>query len=152
MSYGVILVLSLLLTLLVPIIGRHISFVSPWSAFIVLAAVVAAIMLQVATSPAYVAADGVAAAQSADLLTRYLLVPPAETPSAGLGLSLIQKAAFGAAALLVAFTFSARLINAEAKAVRMGVFLYAFVAVMLLLLFVVLSGEGGAAAIGGDAG
>jgi len=29
MSYGVILVLSLLLTLLVPIIGRHISFVRP---------------------------------------------------------------------------------------------------------------------------
>ena len=45
--YGLILVLSLLLTLLVPIIGRHISFISPFAAFIVLGTVVAGIMLQV---------------------------------------------------------------------------------------------------------
>jgi len=30
MSYGIILVLSLLLTLLVPVLSRHISFISPW--------------------------------------------------------------------------------------------------------------------------
>jgi ribose transport system permease protein len=45
MSYGIILVLSLLLTLLVPVVGRHIAFITPWSTFLVLGVVVAGIML-----------------------------------------------------------------------------------------------------------
>ena len=40
--YGLILILSLLLTLLVPIIGRYLSVITPFSAFIVLAAIVSA--------------------------------------------------------------------------------------------------------------
>ncbi len=148
MCYGVILVLSLLLTLLVPIIGRHISFISPWSAFVVLATVVAGIMLQVATSQSYVEPEGVTVAPAAELFSRYFLVPPPIT-DVGLGLSMIQKIAFGVAAALAAFVFSARLINAEAKAVRMGVFLYVFIAGMLALLFLVLSGKSGALSLGG---
>ena len=45
MSYGLILIASLLLTLLVPVVGRHISFITPFSAFMVLGVVVVAIML-----------------------------------------------------------------------------------------------------------
>lgn len=149
MSYGIILVLSLLLTLLVPVIGRHISFISPWSAFIVLAMVVAGIMLQVATSATYLPAESVAGAAEGDLMTRYLLIAPAEATSAGLNLSPIQKLAFGAAAALAALTFSARLATAEVRAVRMGLFLYVFVAAMLVLLFVVVADLSSATVIGG---
>jgi ribose transport system permease protein len=42
MCYGLILIASLLLTLLVPLVGRHISFITPFSAFMVLGVVVVA--------------------------------------------------------------------------------------------------------------
>jgi len=145
MSYGIILVLSLLLTLLVPIVGRHISFISPWAAFIVLAIVVSGIMLQVATSATYLPAEGVVGAAQGDLMTRYLLIAPAEGGFGGLSLSPIQKLAFGVVAALVVLTFSAKLIMAEAPAARMGLFLYVFVVAMLILLFAVVADQSGAA-------
>ena len=53
MIYGLILVASLLLTLLVPYIGRYLSFLSPWSVFLLLGFVVVGIMLQVSTIDFY---------------------------------------------------------------------------------------------------
>jgi ribose transport system permease protein len=149
MSYGIILVLSLLLTLLVPIIGRHIAFLSPWGTFIVLATVVAGIMLQVATSATYLPAEGVAPAPAADLMTRYLLLPPTDAASIGIAFSPIQQIAFFGVLLLAALTFAAKLMTAEARAVRMNLFLYLFVAAMVALLFAVIALQGGGVALAG---
>lgn len=142
MSYGIILVLSLLLTLLVPVIGRHISFISPWGAFLVLGAVVIGIMLQVATSGTYLPPEPVIGAAQGDLMTRYLLDVPAQGTGLGLEISPIQKTAFIAAFALVVLVFTARLINAESRARRMGLFLYVFVAVLILALFAVVAAQG----------
>jgi len=149
MSYGIILVLSLLLTLLVPIIGRHIAFLSPWGTFIVLATVVAGIMLQGATSATYLPAEGVAPAPAADLMTRYLLLPPTDAASIGIAFSPIQQIAFFGVLLLAALTFAAKLMTAEARAVRMNLFLYLFVAAMVALLFAVIALQGGGVALAG---
>src|SRR5205814_189246 len=54
--YGLILIASLLLTMLVPIVGRHIRFISPFAAFMVLGVIVAGIMLQVSTAQTYAGA------------------------------------------------------------------------------------------------
>lgn len=145
MSYGVILVLSLLLTLLVPVIGRHIAFLSPWGLFVCLAAVVIGIMLQVATSATYLPAEPVAAAAQGELLTRYLLVEPAGAAGVGaFAISPVQKLAFGLAAAAAILAFSARAMTAEAKAVRMGLFLYVFVASLIVLLFIVVASQSAA--------
>ncbi len=148
MAYGVILVLSLLLTLLVPIIGRHIAFITPWGAFLVLGAVVAGIMLQVATMGSYLPAEPVAGAAQGPLLTRYLLDTPAAGLDLGLALSPLQKTAFIAVFALVALVFTARLIHAESRARKMGLFLYVFIAVLILALFAVVAGQGGGALVG----
>jgi ribose transport system permease protein len=142
MSYGVILVLSLLLTLLVPVLSRHISFISPWSAFVVLGAIVVAIMLHVATAETYLPPDPVAGAAQAPLLDRYFLTQPAGGADLGIALSPIQQAAFLAALAAVIFTFAARLSQAEAPARRMGLFLYLFVAVLILALFALVAMQG----------
>src|SRR5580693_3215476 len=52
--YGLTLIASLLLTMLVPIVGRYISFISPFAAFMVLGIVVAGIVLEVSTAQTYV--------------------------------------------------------------------------------------------------
>jgi ribose transport system permease protein len=144
MAYGIILVLSLLLTLLVPIVGRHIAFITPWGAFLVLGTVVIGIMLLVATSATYLPAEAVAGSPQGPVLTRYLLDAPGEGADLGLALSPLQKAAFLAAFALAVLVFTARLVSAESKARQMGLFLYALVAVLILGLFAVVAGQGGA--------
>ena len=151
MAYGLILMASLLLTLLVPVIGRHISFISPWGAFVVLASVVIGIMLHVATQAQYLPADPLLQAAQGDLLTRYLLVSPVEAVSFGLSFSPIQNFAFLAAFAAVVLALAARLINAEARAKRMGLFLYIFVAVLILALFAVVAGQGNLTLLQGGA-
>ena len=139
----------LLLTLLVPVIGRHIAFVSPWGAFVVLAAVVTGIMLQVATSEAYLPAEPVAGAAQGALMTRYLLVESAQGPGLGFSLSPVQKFAFLLALAAVVLSFAARLVNAEAGARRMGLFLYVFIAALILALFALVSAQGDATLFSG---
>lgn len=138
MSYGVILVLSLLLTLLVPVVGRYISFISPWGAFVVLASGVIAIMLQVSTSPTYLTADPAPAA-AAPVATRYLLTEPAAAPDIGMALSPIQVMAFIASAAVIVFAVAARAMHAEAGKGRMGLFLYLLVAGLLVALLAVIA-------------
>lgn len=140
--YGLILVLSLLLTLLVPVVGRHISFISPYAAFVALGTIVAGIMLQVSTMRAYAPADPEATtAVAGDLMTRYLLIAPQSGGSdlALLALTPFQQAVFAIAAALVLFVFTARLLVAEAKAVRFGPFMYTLVCGLVLLLFFVVA-------------
>ena len=148
--YGLILVASLLLTLLIPIIGRHIAFVSPYAAFVVLGAVVAAIMLQISTYDGAVTAlappDGAPAAgatSTADLLTRYLLLPPSGSAGDGLALVLtgLQKIALGAAAALAAVTILLRSVVVEATARRFGVFFYVVLGLFVVLLFLVVGNQ-----------
>ncbi len=139
--YGLILVLSLLLTLLVPVIGRYLYFISPFAAFIVLGCVVVGIMLYITTRDTYgvVAAAGEVARANPDVLSRYLLLPVVQS---GGGTSLpvltqLQTTVFGFVAVLVALTFTIRVIVAEAISVRLGAFIYVFVSALILLLFLV---------------
>jgi ribose transport system permease protein len=142
MSYGIILVLSLLLTLLVPVLSRHISFISPWSALVVLGAIVVAIMLHVATADTYLPPEAIPAAAQGPLIDRYFLTVPAGGAELGLALSPIQRMAFFAALAAVVLTFAARLTQAEAPARRMGLFLYLFVAALVLALFALIAMQG----------
>jgi ribose transport system permease protein len=138
--YGLILILSLLLTLLVPVIGRHIQFISPVAAFLVLGVVVTSIMLQVSTAGAYAPAAAATPvdAGAADLLTRYLILPPtAEVESATLVLSPLQKILFGATAAVVILAFALRVLMVEATSRRFGVFGHAVVGGLILLFLAV---------------
>ncbi|WP_397543885.1 ABC transporter permease subunit [Roseovarius salis] len=134
MVYGIILVLSLLLTLLVPVIARYVSFISPWSAFLVLGVVVISIMLQVATYDTY--AEVAPSAVEGATATRYFLIEPARVAADGFPISPVQAFALVAGLAAIAFVFAARLADAEAGARRMGPFLYLFVAALLIALFV----------------
>ena len=170
LCYGLVLILSLLLTLLVPIIGRYIHVISPYSAFVVLGCIVAGIMLHVSTQdPQFLTAAGgpsaaaaplaaspgtgpaipaAPAAAPADLLTRYLLLQPAGSAASlgHLALSPLQQTLFGFAAALGFLTLTLRLTVAEAVSVRLGVFLYVFVSGLILLLLL-LAGDLGLAGV-----
>lgn len=146
LCYGLILVLSLLLTLLVPVIGRHVSFVSPYAAFVVLAVVVAGIMLQVSTADTYaVATDGAGPAVAAPLgplLSRYMLLHPATAAgSGGFALSRLQGVLFGIAAGCAVLTLALRVVVAEAASLRFGVFLYVFIGTLVVLLLLVVGSQ-----------
>jgi ribose transport system permease protein len=147
--YGLILIVSLLLTMLVPVVGRHISFISPFAAFMVLGVVVAGILLQVSTAGTY-AGTGSLPAASGDFITRYLLFPPiADGRAFGLSLSPLPKVLFAATAALLILTVMMRVMVVEAAGRRFGVFGHALVASLILLLFAVIAvysslGQGGA--------
>ncbi len=164
--YGLILVLSLLLTLLVPVIARHIAFVSPFAAFVVLSMVVGAIMLQVSTSEHYIPQSDAAVEQSqhaaveqsqqeADLplLDRYLLLPEvasgafeSATPGASI-LSPLQTLVFAALAVLTVVVLTLRVTVAEALSLRLGGFVYLSIFVLVLLLFLAVAQYGQAASL-----
>ena len=143
--YGLILVCSLLLTLLVPVIGRYIWFISPYAAFVVLGCVVAGIMLHVGTAETYLAApaaDAVAPVVSGDLATRFLLLPPAGGVGwTGLAPSPLQQAVLALVVVLGTLTVVTRMVVAEALSYRVGLFLYVFVGSLILLLLL-LAGQG----------
>lgn len=151
MSYGIILVLSLLLTLLVPVVARHIAFISPWSAFLVLGAVVGGILLHVATSGAYLPAEGPAAAENADLATRYLLVVPAGAEAAAPRFSPFQRIAFGIVVAAAVATLAVRLMSAEARRQSLGLFTYGLLAVLVIALFALVMVQGDVTLFGGTA-
>ena len=134
MIYGLILVGSLLLTLLVPFIGRYVSFVSPWSMFLIFGFVVVGIMLQVATIDLYNEAGGVAA--NLPLTERYFLVEPAHIDGDGFGLSRIQALALLTCVAAISFTVAARLMDQKVHQRRMGLFQYLFIAALMLALFI----------------
>ena len=126
MSYGLILIASLLLTLLVPVVGRHISFITPFSAFMILGVVVVAIMLTV----------GIAMPEGAlpVATTSYDLLPAAWTSElADFVLTPIQKIILVAIAVFTLGTIMMRVVVVEASARRFGVFGHALVAGMLVL-------------------
>jgi len=137
--YGLILILSLLLTLLVPVIARYLTAITPYSAFVVLGLVVLGIMLKVSAEDARPATIALASPHSyAELLTKYLLLPPANAAGAGqFVLTPFQKGLFGIGAAAVVFAVTLRVMMVEAMSLRFGLFMYVFVsACVLLFLFV----------------
>jgi len=126
MCYGLILIASLLLTLLVPLVGRHISFITPFSAFMVLGVVVVAIMLTVGISMPEgalpIATNG------------YDLLPATGTSDfVDFVLTPIQKVILAALAVFTLGTIMMRIVVVEASARRFGVFGHVMVAGMLVL-------------------
>lgn len=148
MIYGLVLVVSLLLTLLVPVIARRVSFVSPGAAFLVLGLVVLGIMMQVATADIYAAVPP--AAVEAPLAARYFLIEPVRIATEGGGISRVQALSLLGALAALAFVVAARLIDAEAGARRMGLFLYVFIAVLTLGLFLAVAIQPDAQIFGGS--
>lgn len=146
--YGLILVLSLMLTLLVPVVSRHIAFISPYAAFMVLATVVVGIMLQISTAATYVDPSvAVQVAQDSGLVGKYLLgaMVPAEV---ALMFSPLQKAVLGGLAVLAVLIVTARMITVEALSLRFGLFLYVIIGTFILLLFLI-AGQGQALTLTG---
>lgn len=126
MSYGLILIASLLLTLLVPLVGRHISFITPFSAFMILGAVVVAIMLTVGISMP----EGALPVAT----TGYDLLPSTGASDVvGLELTPIQKVILVALAVFTFGTIMMRIVVVEASARRFGIFGHAMIAGMLVL-------------------
>jgi len=146
--YGLILILSLLLTLLVPVIARYLAAITPFTAFVVLGCIVLGIMLKVSAEDARPAVTALASTQAnTDVLTKYLLLPPGN--AAGIGQLVItpfQKIVFGIAATAALCAVTLRMMMAEAISMRFGLFMYVFVsASVLVLLFV--AGEASLAGI-----
>lgn len=158
LAYGVILVLSLLLTLLVPIVGRHISFISPYAFFVVLGVFVAGIMFQVTTHDNYVAeapsveVPAVPADSGSGLAHRYFVLPEVADGGTGQGLAgaisltPVQQLVFAAAGVLVLLVLTLRMSVAEAISLRLGAFLYVFIGVLIVMLFMALASSGGTGA------
>ena len=136
MIYGLILVASLLLTLVGALIGRYLSFVSPWSVFLLLGFVVVGIMLQVSTIDFYNEAGSMVVKQN--LAERYFLVEPARAVGDGLAMTRVQLLALLTLSAM-SFTIVARLMNSEAARRRMGLFQYLFIVSLLLALFIVIA-------------
>jgi ribose transport system permease protein len=137
--YGLTLIASLLLTMLVPIAGRYISFISPFAAFMVLGIVVASIVLEVSTAQTYASA-GANSVVSGGLVDRYLIFPPGEDgQSLAISLSPLQRLLFIAAAGIAGLVIMMRVVVIEAGARRFGTFGYAVVACFLLLFLALIA-------------
>jgi ribose transport system permease protein len=137
--YGLTLIASLLLTMLVPIVGRYISFISPFAAFIVLGIVVAGIVLEVSTAQTYGGAGPISVA-SGDLVHRYLIFPPAgDTQPFAIALSPLQKLLFIATAGILALIVTMRVMVVEAAARRFGAFGHAVIACFILLFLAIIA-------------
>jgi ribose transport system permease protein len=145
--YGLILILSLLLTLLVPIIGRYIYFISPFAAFMVLGVIVAGIMLQVSTAVSFATAPAIAGSSSGlqgDLLTRFLILPPPSDPQSwSAAASSWSPSLLLTGVVLLLMTVVFRMMVVEAVSHRFGVFGHVFaggLVVLLLIVVYILSG------------
>lgn len=126
MCYGLILIVSLLLTLLVPVVGRHISFITPFSAFMILGVCVIGIMLTV----------GIAMPEGAQPVATagYDLLPATGVPDvAAFTLTPIQKVLLVVVTVLTFGTIMMRVVVVEASSRRFGVFGHALIAGMLVL-------------------
>ena len=133
MIYGLILVLSLLLTLLVPVLGRYLRFISPWTIFLPLAMIVLGIMLHVATYTSY---RGIQTAYDEPLITKYFLYAPVRLGDTNWLSSPIQTFALLSAVSIISFIVVARLSSAESGTRNMGVFPYLFIGILIFSAFI----------------
>ncbi|WP_420394508.1 ABC transporter permease [Acuticoccus sp.] len=151
LAYGLILVLSLLLTLLVPILARSISFISPYSAAMALGTVVLSIMLHVGVGPVTApdASPGALAAGTVDgSVDRYTLVAPPRAAEVGeVAAGPLTRVALPLVLALGLLTLVARVAVAEALSLRFGVFVYVCISLMILALFAVVADRSAAQAL-----
>lgn len=133
MVYGLILVLSLILTLFVPVAGRYLRFISPWTTFLFLAMIVLGIMLQVATSADY---RGIELARYEPLAYKYFLYTPVRLGDATWLSTPVQTFALLSGVSVVCFVFVAKLTSSERAVKKMGLFPYIFIALFILAAFV----------------
>ncbi len=133
MVYGLILVLSLILTLFVPVLGRYLRFISPWTTFLFLAIIVLGIMLQVATSADY---KGVGPSHYQPLAYKYFLYTPVRLGDTTWLSTPVQTFALLSGVSAICFVLVAKLTSSESAVKKMGVFPYLFVAVLIFAAFV----------------
>ena len=133
MVYGLILVLSLLLTLFVPVVGRYLRFISPWATFLLLTMIVLGIMLQVATSENY---NGIASIYYEPLTAKYFLDTPVRLGDSSWLSTPVQSFALLCGASAICFVLVARLSSAENSTKKMGVFPYLFITVLIFAAFI----------------
>jgi ribose transport system permease protein len=148
--YGLILIASLMLMLLIPVISRYLSFISPFGSFLVLGLIDLAIMLQVMTGANFGTPVAHAASAAPGLIGRYLFFSPT-IAAAGHGwvASALQKTLLSVVAALGLITLTLRVMVAEARSRRFGVFLYTAIGILLVMLLLVVSLESHAMAIAG---
>ncbi len=161
LSYGVILVLSLLLTVLIPLAARYIRFISPFATFIVLSALFVGTMLHVKSKDAFTISppEVVTAQTPIDQLeaepgdteqvpvepstvtpssgaAKYMLLPlgsPGDGPS--LQFTVLQTTVAVIVSGLVVMTLVFRFAVVEAQSFRFGPLLYGVISVLILMLF-----------------
>ena len=137
--YGLTLIASLLLTMLVPVIGRYISFISPFAAFMVLGIVVAGIVLEVSTAQATSVAGRSPSPRRASSIAISFSRRPGMTQPVGIWLSPLQRLLFIAIAGILALTVMMRVVVVEAAVRRFGVFGHAVVACFILLCLAIIA-------------
>ena len=115
-------------------VGRYISFISPWSAFLILGIVVVGIMLQVSTIETYTETARIEF--DLPISDRYFLFEPAQFGGKGIAFTQIQIVSLLIGLALISFTVAARLMDSEVETRRMGLFQYLFIASLLLALFI----------------
>ena len=171
LSYGVILVLSLLLTVLIPLAARYIRFISPFATFIVLSALFVGTMLHVKTINAFnspasqtVTADSPSSqsgtepdeVDQAQLETptvvpptgasKYMLLPLEPGGSAyNFHFSALQTMVAAVISGLVVMTLVFRFAVVEAQSFRFGPLLYGVICALILMLFWLVATRGHAA-------
>ena len=133
MVYGLILVLSLVLTLFVPVVSRYLRFISPWATFLLLSMIVIGIMLQVATSANYA---GINPIYLEPLSTKYFLHTPVRLGTSSWLSTPVQTFALLCGASAICFVLVARLASAESSVKKMGVFPYLFIAILIFAAFI----------------
>lgn len=146
LSYGVILVLSLLLTVLIPFIARYIKYIPPFATFVVLTTIFASTMLHIKTrddfQPTYTGTVVVEKQSSTDIspatrdALRYLLLPSmmADREDAW-QFNTLQRMVASSIIGLIMITFVFRFIVVEAQSLRLGPLLYGVICTLILLLF-----------------
>ncbi len=133
MVYGLILVLSLVLTLFVPVLSRYLRFISPWATFLLLSMIVLGIMLQVATSDNYAGIDTI---YLDPLPTKYFLNTPVRLGDSSWLSTPVQTFALLCGASVICLVLVARLASAESTVKKMGVFPYLFIAFLIFAAFI----------------
>lgn len=136
--YGVILVLSLLLTLLLPWVGRRIRHVSPFLVFVALAIVFTSVMLHalhdsppIGAAPA--AQQAVEAARHSGGARPGLFIFEDVGAGPDLSLSPTQRLAGLAALFLVCLVAAMRVMVTQSQSRRMSPFLYAGLSILILI-------------------
>ena len=141
MVYGLVLVISLLLTLLVPVISRHLSLVSPWTVSMFLGLIVCAIMLQVANVAQYNSMGEELV--SGSLAEKYFLINPASLNTSDYLNFSVPWISFLFVLGLTGFGFSFKLVSSISKIQKMGLITYFLVVLLLLGLFTIIFMQSG---------